>query len=295
MKLRFNKKFSSLYRLIKDSRHRKSLIEELIIKKILKKPVIVKDRNGFKFILLPEERIYSMIYTGYLNYPEIGEQEFCKNVIKQGMTVFDVGANIGQFSILFAHLVGQEGKVYSFEPVSSTIRRLKTHIALNGFDNVFTEQLAVLDKDNEIATINIFPEGNSVWNTIGNPSMPVKPVGKEKVSTITIDTYCNEHGIKNIDYLKIDVEGAELEVLMGCKKLLKSQKIKLLQFEVSKKMFEGMGRNGSEIFMFLYDFGYICYKILEDGTLSDSVLDTNSFFANFVAIHKSNLEFILPF
>ena len=144
------------FRRIKDVRHLKALLFTFILRRVIKKPIVFPDRNGFQFIIHPEEHIYSLFYRGYLGYPEIGEQEYCKKILRPGMTVFDVGANIGQFTMLFASLVAPAGKVYAFEPCTDTIGRLKANILLNGLKNVVFEQAAVYDIHGAQMKFNIF-------------------------------------------------------------------------------------------------------------------------------------------
>jgi len=275
-----------------DRNHLRSSFLTFVVRKLLKRPFVFPDRNGFQFVILPEEHIFTLFYNGYLGYPEIGEQEFCKKVLKPGMTVFDVGANIGQFTMLFASLVGSSGKVVSFEPSDSTLRRLKANIALNGFNNIIVERAAANDRHGGMLNINIFPEGYSVWNTIGSPKMysrddpgrKIEPVRQEAVVSVRLDEYCRAQGIKSIDYLKIDVEGAELEALSGCSEMLRNGSIRYVQFEISQAMIEGMKRESSEVFRFLMDLGYTCYPITSAGTMGKPTEGTKEFFANFIAM-----------
>ncbi|HZH38805.1 MAG TPA: FkbM family methyltransferase, partial [Bacillales bacterium] len=172
------------------------------------------------------------------------EQRLVQRLVRQGMTVFDIGANIGNYSLLFSNLVGGEGKVYSFEPTSTTFNRLKQRTENN--QNIFPFQNAVFSQ-NKLIEFNEFPDEFSVWNSIGRPQMenPANPqeyvpiVKSETVSAITVDSFCQKHNIEKIDYLKIDVEGAESDVLNGCQNLLARKAIELIQFEISQKMLGG--------------------------------------------------------
>jgi len=276
----------------RDHRFRRSLLYTFVVQKILKIPIVFPDRNGFHFIVLPEERIDLLFLNGYMGISEISEQEYSKKVCAPGMIVFDIGANIGQFALLFASLVSPSGRVFAFEPCTETMRRLKANIELNNFKNIITEQVIVYSLPGKTMKLNIFPPGRSVLNTLGEPAMRVRgrpgvrlePVQQESVGTVTIDSYCIEHGIASIDYLKIDVEGAELDVLQGCICMLRDKAIRMIQFEISQEMLKGMRRESHEIFTFLNSLGYQCHPISADAELLPHVQDTNSYFANFIAM-----------
>jgi len=289
----FCRNFRDIFRRPRDRQHRNAALATLFVKKIVRKPIVFPDRNGFQYIILPEEDIYSLYHNGYLGYPEIAEQEFCKKVLRPGMTVFDIGAHIGQFTLLFASLVGPSGRVFAFEPCDSTMRRLKAHILLNGFNNVITEKVAVYSINSSHVKLNIFPQRYSFWNTIGKPKMfsrdhpnQIEPVDQEVVRTVTINEYCRSRRIQALDYLKVDVEGAELDVLKSCSGLLKRGAIRYIQFEVSQAMVKGMGRDGTEVFKLLKDFGYECHPISVSGELQPPVTRNDAFFANFIAMPK---------
>lgn len=276
----------------RDPRYRRAMMETFAIRKILGKPVCMRDRNGFEYIVHPDERIDLLLLNGYLGVSEIGEQEFCRKTLKPGMTVFDVGAHIGQFTLLFASLVGAAGRVFSFEPSPQTMRRLRAHIVLNGFDNVYTEQSAVYSSHGSVVEFSIFPPGRSVLNTLGNPKKRlrgspgrmIEPEQRLSVRTVTIDRFCEERGIERIDFLKVDVEGAELHVLRGCGEMLRRKAIGHVQFEISEDMIKGMNTKRRDVFTFLEELGYLCHPVTEQGELRAPVHDTNAYFANFIAI-----------
>lgn len=274
------------------SRRRRAMVLTWFLCRLWRRPMAFRDRNGFRLLLDPAEPVYSLysfFFTGYLGYPEIGEQEYARKYIRPGMTVFDIGANIGQFALLYASLVGPSGRVVAFEPCGATAGRLKGNIKRNGFTNITVEQAAIHEQHNGSVTMNIYPAIHSVWNTIGTPEMKnrkgevVQPVGREEVRTVSVDGYCAEHGIETIDLLKIDVEGAELLALKGATGMLRRDAVSRVQFEVSQDMFEGMGLDGTEVFDYLADRGFECRQIEPHGGLSEPKRRPEAFFANFIA------------
>ena len=224
------------------------------------------------------------------------EQQLVRRLVRQGMTVFDIGANIGNYSLLFSDLVGAEGKVYSFEPTSTTFNRLQQRTENN--QNIFLFQNAVFS-ENKLIEFNEFPDEFSVWNSIGRPQMEnpansqeyVPIVKSETVRAITVDSFCQKNNIDKIDYLKIDVEGAESDVLNGCLNLLAIKAIEFIQFEISQKMLEGMQHTAQETFDLLMANGYECHCIEKTGAIGRSVVNSNAFYENYIAFPSLPLHF----
>jgi len=124
--------------------------------------------------------------------------------------VWDVGAHVGFYSLLASILVGPAGRVVAFEPWPENIVYLKKHLYLNRLENVTVVEKAVSDCTGEAW----FQEGSC--RSTGHLS----PQGTLKVKTIRLDDFVQENPALAPDYLKIDVEGAELAVLAGAEKLL---------------------------------------------------------------------------
>ncbi|MBP0034491.1 MAG: FkbM family methyltransferase, partial [Roseofilum sp. Belize BBD 4] len=265
--------------------------------------------NDLKYTLLQENKRLRNGYAifGSVSYikhhfdNELKEQHLVKTLVKPGMTVFDVGANLGDYSILLSQLVGASGKVYTFEPTSTVFAKLKDRLKskdLNNTNNVEIFQKAVFSENKEIE-FHEFPEDYSVWNSIGTPQMPNPenpqeniPISKtEIVEAISLDSFCKTEEIKIIDYLKIDVEGAESDVLLGSINLLKEKKIKFIQFEISQKMLEGLNRKAGDTFKILIENGYECHRIEDDGRIGEKVIDSNSFYENYIAFQEMPIHF----
>jgi FkbM family methyltransferase len=150
---------------------------------------------------------------------ERAEQTFYINYLREGMVVFDVGANIGELTLLFSRFVGPSGKVYSFEASIATFEKLSGILSLSGRKNVELNHLALCDR-NGLVELYVYPEEYAGWNSLANRPLEsygidVKPVCREQVHSSTVDIFCKERGISYIDLLKIDVEGAEYQVLLG--------------------------------------------------------------------------------
>jgi FkbM family methyltransferase len=184
------------------------------------------------------EIIYSQSY-------EPDEELYIANSLKEGMTVFDIGANIGLTTILMAQAVGANGRIYSFEPSPPTFRQLQLNINLNGLWQVSVKCLA-LNNVSGLIPFHVFPEGFEVYNSIGARER-VEGLSADQVihvPAITLDEYCQENNIISIDFLKIDVEGAEELVLIGAQRILKQNP----QLKIMIELYEPSARQcGSSI------------------------------------------------
>jgi FkbM family methyltransferase len=222
---------------------------------------------------------------------ELKEQALVRNVVKPGMTILDVGANIGKYTKLFSLLTGPTGKVYAFEPAPGSFERLSSLVTGESLSNVTLINQAVTNQVG-VVTLNQFPEEYSAWNSLGRPQMPdprdaanlVPIVSSVPVDAITLDAFCRERGITKIDYLKLDVEGSEILALQGARDLLAAKAIGYLQFEVSRNMLDGLNTSARRIFDYLGEWGYTCHAITEHGSAGAQVADSTAFYANYIAM-----------
>lgn len=249
-------------------------------------------RNGYSIFKKVNEA------DSYYFENEEKEQLLVRNFVKSGMTVFDVGSNIGDYSVLFSKIVGKKGKVYAFEATETTYNQLQQRLKQEKCRNVSAFHHAVYSENKQIE-FNEFPQDYSVWNSIGTPKMLnpdgggeyVPIVKTELVEAISLDTFCEEHNIQKIDYLKVDVEGAESDVLQGATQLLKNKAVEFIQFEISQKMLEGLNRNASTTFEILKNNGYECHRITKKGEIGEEVFGSDSFYENYIAFPRLPVHF----
>jgi FkbM family methyltransferase len=164
-------------------------------------------------------------------------EEFVKQHLKEGSIFVDVGANIGYYTIIASKLLGSKGKVYAVEPVPSTATILKINIKLNGCNNVIViEGAAWSTKGRLILRIPGTNYGYASAVRLGSKSISVKAIPLDEVLG----------SVEYVDLIKIDVEGAEYEVLKGAKNTLLKTKCVVIE----------LTRNVKEVLEFLMNFGF---------------------------------------
>lgn len=195
------------------------------------------------------------------------EREHYRRHVAPGMTVFDVGANRGELTLLFASLAG-DGIVHAFEPAAATFETLERAVA--GCRNVVARRLALSDAEGD-ATLHCYGGPFHVFSSLAarplaDYGVDAGPVMREIVQISTLDAYCEAEGIARIDLLKIDVEGAELQVLRGARGLLREQAIGRIVFEFGQATFD-MGNRPSELIALFQDHGYVLSNVVEGARL----------------------------
>jgi FkbM family methyltransferase len=146
-------------------------------------------------------------------YKNIYEKEYA---IRPGDVVLDVGAHIGSFTIKAAREAGPTGGVVSFEPSAENFSLLSRNVEANSCANIRLYKVAV---GSQPGTAQLQLHRRRGTNSL-YPHPTSEPIGVEEVAVRTIDSVADELNLKRVDFMKIDVEGAELEVLKGAKKVL---------------------------------------------------------------------------
>jgi FkbM family methyltransferase len=141
------------------------------------------------------------------------------SLIRPGMTVFDIGAHVGHYTLLAARIVGPTGRVYAFEPEPENFALLKRNVELNGYKNVTCVPKAVSDRSGTL-DFYVSHQGNDRHTLIGDPHAPSHAT-RRQVSAISVDDFAAESGCPAVDVIKMDVEGAEPLVLAGMTNLLR--------------------------------------------------------------------------
>jgi FkbM family methyltransferase len=144
-----------------------------------------------------------------------GEIAYLRDTLRPGQVVVDVGANIGLLTLIAAHQVGPQGRVFAFEPGPLSFALLSANIAANGYHNVTIDNAAVSDRD---GTVDLYvcatgESDNRISGTIDDGS------GRERISvrSVALDDYFQDRAI---DFIKIDAQGAEPLILKGLSRIM---------------------------------------------------------------------------
>ncbi|PTX98421.1 FkbM family methyltransferase [Opitutus sp. ER46] len=222
-----------------------------------------------------------------------GEFRVVHSFIKAGDTVFDVGANIGDWSR--AVLSAAPGvRVHAFEPTPSTFEILSTN--LGGTDATLHRlAFAAMDEQrplicfedrSEFSGMNSFFRRADVEHRLGIH-------GTQTVVTARrLDCFMAEIGIAEVSFLKIDTEGGELEVLRGASEALGHERIKVLQFEYGGT-YRDAGITLREVYQYLTGFGYRVFRICTDALIAVDAWDSsleNFRYSNYLALAPGIVE-----
>jgi FkbM family methyltransferase len=202
-------------------------------------------------------------------------------------TVFDVGANVGDYALELNEILQGRADIYCFEPATKTFAELSSR--LKEVPTCRLVQVGLSDKketltlhfnvaaDSGIASVydrDLVHHGLSLPNT-------------EEIALTTLDAFCAEHGVRHIDFLKMDVEGHELSVLRGASEMISSGAIDAIQFEFGGTNIDS--RTYFRDFFNLLDPGYRMHRVLPRGMRAiPRYRETDELFTttNFLAVSR---------
>lgn len=154
------------------------------------------------------------------------ETELFKGLIKPGMVVADIGANIGYYSLIAAKLVGNEGNVYAFEPDPNNYELLVRNIKINGYANVTPIPKAISNKHGKI---KLFVDKFSPCLSSFSEDNVLEKAGFLEVETTTLDNFFeNRAENSTVNLIKMDVQGAEGLIIEGAEKILRSNGLRII-------------------------------------------------------------------
>lgn len=227
---------------------------------------------------------HELMYNGF----EETELRFVQRLLRPGMTVLDIGAHHGLYTLLTAKRVGRSGRVIAFEPSPRECRRLTKHVRVNRCRNVQVEACAVGDASGEAELFMV--DGFRDWgNSLRPPAVP-EPTRVVRVPVRRLDDVLAERGIEHVDFIKLDAEGGELAVLEGARRLLQTAPRPAILAEVEDIRTRPWGYPAREIMQLLARWNYKWFALSEMGTLYPASPDDESYDSNYVALPDERAE-----
>jgi FkbM family methyltransferase len=207
--------------------------------------VLERSVDGIRFRLYLKESIDLALF---LNKYEPDVTRAIERLCSPGMTVLDIGANVGAHTLRIARIVGESGRVFGFEPTNYAYKKLVDNIGLNQFRNITALRLALSNEGYCRRRMRF----TSSWLTSGKSVAEESVVECEK-----LDDWCAREQIEGIDLIKLDVDGNEHSVIMGGRYVLKRDRPEILM-EVWGPNFADTGVNPCQA---LQELGYGFFHI----------------------------------
>jgi len=206
-------------------------------------------KNAFK--------LYRPLYTSFKNRQDAFEIKLLEKYIKPGDIVLDIGANIGYYALILSELVGKKGRVHCFEPDKKNYDHLRK--ATQKTSNIFINNKAAGPKTENI---KIYTSKN--LNVDHRTYKPEEYDQELEIEAISMDDYVlkniTEEGGR-IDFIKMDIQGFEMQAMRGMEKLLKKNAELKLISEFWPYGLKKAGSSAADYFKFLTANGFNCYLL----------------------------------
>jgi len=188
---------------------------------------------------------------------EIDVDWMCSRLLKPSDTVIDIGACFGYHSIANAIRVGPTGRIYGIEPQTEMLAALRENIDANGLGNIEIDQIALSDvkEQLELHSFRDLEPGHASISTLDRSDYSVAPC-----LAVPLDDYVTSKGIRDVALIKLDVEGSEMKILKGAKRLLSSCRPPIWIVEINSETSHACGFHPSELLTFLGAYGYSPYR-----------------------------------
>jgi len=239
--------------------------------------VMTSREDGLKIICDKDDKRIAPIETlNFENYEE-SDSRMIHQLITDGNVIFDVGANVGWYAVSIAKKY-PKSQIIAFEPIPKTFGYLTKNIALNNSQNVFTNQLGLSDKAGELI---FYYYATGAVNASSANLTGDKSVQEIRCPVTTIDDFCAAKDLR-VDFIKCDVEGAELFVFKGGVKTIEHWK-PVVFAEMLRKWSAKFNYHPNEIIKLFSDLGYRCFtahgnKLHEFLSMDEETKETNFFF-----------------
>lgn len=219
---------------------------------------------------------------------EVAEHHFVERFLQPGMTALDIGANQGYYTLLASRKVGPQGKVLAFEPSTREIHRLKLHLRINRCKNVHVISSA-LGAAAGTEKLHVVLGSDSGCNSLRPPNVE-QPTSLLSVPVQQLDEVLRARGVTRVDFIKLDVEGAELSVLQGARELLTHLPRPIILIEVQDLRTQPWGYPAREIISYLSTLGFEWFAPKAYGKIEKIAVNDLTYDGNFLAIPRESVN-----
>jgi len=219
---------------------------------------------------------------------ENAELAFVDRFLKPGMTVLDIGAHQGLYSLIASRRVGSKGRVFSFEPSPRERRALRLNLAINFSRNVSIQPMALGSQESTV-DLYVVQGWATGCNSLRPPDIHI-PISPVRVRVTGLDQWLSQHHISQVDFIKLDVEGAELDVLRGAQSLLSHSAGPVILCELEDVRTAPWGHKAKDVADQLKEFGYELLRCDVSGELLRLPNNTEQYEGNFVAMRPEHME-----
>lgn len=252
---------------------------------------VITTKDGRRFFIDKISAVNRDLF--FLNDFEAYETEVAMAMMGKGDYVFDVGSSFGWYTTLMSRQVGYSGKVFAFELVPDITKECQKNLLLNHSDNnVVLETVALGDKDGLIDYV--YSEDLGLGNLQAGTLKKAGVLEQAHGNMTTLDSYIEKNNISKVDFIKCDIDGAEVPFLRGARKTFVSKKPAML-IEVSTNHQGAHGHAPREIFDELNMLGYSFFSLHDKRKLKPITADKfdSVFKENVLCLSKEKLPFLL--
>ncbi len=213
-----------------------------------------------------------------------GEDHVMRRFVKAGDIVYDIGAHLGFYTLLLSNIVGDNGKVFAFEPNTNLLGGLRKTLAPKS--NVLLFECSLAD---EKGTMDLFVPGDVSMASLSDwTAGTAGEVNKVSCRIEVLDDLLRSNRIASPDFIKCDVEGAELSVFSGARQIFNKADAPIVLFELNKKAAESFGHSTEDYFQFFKSLDtpdYSFFEVFRDKI--EPMLNWDIDYMNVLAIPKS--------
>lgn len=187
----------------------------------------------------------------YFGLDEPWVTQLARDLVRPNSIVYDIGAHIGYTTVVFAHLLNHKGQVHAFEILPSTAELLMKTVKANNLENVKVHNVGVGSRE---MTLNL-PIGRTAMTRIDAES---EGGDAEVCTVVSLDAYVHQHRLSPPSLMKVDIEGAEIDFLVGANGLIDSHRpLMIIEFHSDKLLEKGLGLLRAKGYRFSYQSGDI--------------------------------------